>query len=308
MKCYYDILNVKQSDTIEIIAKKYKGLAKKWHPDRHPKENKKKAEEKFKEISNAYLKIKQIHNNNRTFYGNIDENVDFKNFTDKLINKGKIIGDIINQAKNIDLKDFFNTFFVHIKKFRFLYDDMFSSDKTEDIIININVSLEDIYNKEDKIVNITRKRKCKKCYNNDLKFCKDCNNKIFLDEEKSFIFNCSDKIVIFTGDSNEEKDKKTGDLIFKIHPKPHTNFKIINNYDVYYEIQTKTQEDIKHTFVNLDKKNYNFKAEFPFRNNYTLENRGLPMPYSDNTGDLIIKIVYTPYDMNDSSKYSFNSI
>lgn len=53
MKDYYKILEVNASASPEVIAKVYKVLAKKWHPDANP-DNKQEAEEKFKEISEAY--------------------------------------------------------------------------------------------------------------------------------------------------------------------------------------------------------------------------------------------------------------
>jgi len=52
-KDYYAILGVKKTATKEEIRKAYKKLAIKWHPDKNAK-NKKEAEEKFKEISEAY--------------------------------------------------------------------------------------------------------------------------------------------------------------------------------------------------------------------------------------------------------------
>ena len=53
MKDYYKILQVNKDSSPEIISKVYKILAKKYHPDANPG-NKKEAEEKFKEISEAY--------------------------------------------------------------------------------------------------------------------------------------------------------------------------------------------------------------------------------------------------------------
>ena len=51
-KDYYKILGVSEGASADEIKKVYRGLAKKYHPDANP--NNKAAEEKFKEISEAY--------------------------------------------------------------------------------------------------------------------------------------------------------------------------------------------------------------------------------------------------------------
>src|SRR6267143_4756899 len=50
-KDYYGILGVKKTASAEEIRKAFRKLARKYHPDVNP--NNKKAEEKFKEISEA---------------------------------------------------------------------------------------------------------------------------------------------------------------------------------------------------------------------------------------------------------------
>ena len=303
---YYEILGGKENENIDVIHKKFKLLAKQWHPDRYVDKQKKDiAEQKFKEINNAYINIKKIHNSSN-FYSNMENNEEFKNFTEKIINKGKIFNDIFNKAKNLDLKDFFNNFLGSMKKFRFVYDNIFSDNKSDDLLVNINVSLEDIYNKEDKIIDLELTKKCQKCYNNDLQFCMVCKNKIYHKVNKKIIFNCVDKIIVFSNEGNEENNKKVGDIIIKIHSKNHSNFKILNNYDIYYEINTNKLEDINTKFEYLDKKIYKFSATYPYRKRYIIKNKGLTYPYSDKIGDLVIKINYNPFDYNSVSDYSFN--
>ena len=50
---YYEVLGVSKTATDEEIKKAYRKLAKKYHPDANP-DNRKEAEEKFKEVSEAY--------------------------------------------------------------------------------------------------------------------------------------------------------------------------------------------------------------------------------------------------------------
>lgn len=50
---YYKILGVDKKATDEDLKKAYRKLAMKWHPDKN-RYNKKDAEAKFKQISEAY--------------------------------------------------------------------------------------------------------------------------------------------------------------------------------------------------------------------------------------------------------------
>lgn len=57
LKNYYKILGVEKNASPEEIKKMYRKLVMKYHPDRANENNKKEAEEKFKEISEAYAEL-----------------------------------------------------------------------------------------------------------------------------------------------------------------------------------------------------------------------------------------------------------
>jgi molecular chaperone DnaJ len=57
-KNYYQILDISTKASIEEIKKAYRTLALQWHPDRNP--NNAEAEEKFKEINEAYSVLNNI--------------------------------------------------------------------------------------------------------------------------------------------------------------------------------------------------------------------------------------------------------
>ena len=63
---YYEILGVQKSASLDEIRKSYRELALRYHPDRVPHEQKKEAEEKFKEISEAYAVLSDA--NKRALY------------------------------------------------------------------------------------------------------------------------------------------------------------------------------------------------------------------------------------------------
>jgi len=51
---YYEVLGIDRDSSLDEIKKAYRSLAFQYHPDRVPPDKKKEAEEKFKEISEAY--------------------------------------------------------------------------------------------------------------------------------------------------------------------------------------------------------------------------------------------------------------
>ncbi len=98
MKTLYEILQVSEHASNEIIEKAYKVLAKKYHPDLQPQEQKEKAEKLMKQINEAYailsntqkrkeydekLKIERQKQEEVPEYNNVSPKNEYSNFTEE---------------------------------------------------------------------------------------------------------------------------------------------------------------------------------------------------------------------------------
>jgi len=98
MKDYYSILNVDRKASAEDIKKAYRKLAMKYHPDRNKGD--KNAEDKFKEISEAYAVLSNADKRRQydkfgseKFHQQFSQEDIFRDF-----NFGDIFGDMFGQG------------------------------------------------------------------------------------------------------------------------------------------------------------------------------------------------------------------
>ena len=137
-KDYYKILGVDKNATEDEIKKSYRKLSLKFHPDRNP--GNKDAEEKFKEVSEAY----QILSDK-------DKRYQYDHF-----------GTVDGSGFNMNADDIFKSFFGN--HFGFGFDEPMQQTYTgADKVLKINVTLSEIYNNSQKNVTYTVKRPCPHC-------------------------------------------------------------------------------------------------------------------------------------------------
>lgn len=169
MKDYYSILGVSRNATQEEIKEAYKRLAKKYHPDRNPGD--KSAEEKFKEINEAYQVLGDPEK--RKQYDRMYE-AGFDPFGAGRWGTGGF---------NFDFSDF------NIPNFNDLFESIFENQTVrnvpeagEDIEVEKEVTLEDIYHGKELDVGYYRLHPCTVCGGKGYRagktgVCGTCNGK-----------------------------------------------------------------------------------------------------------------------------------
>ncbi|RNF02851.1 putative chaperone DNAJ protein [Trypanosoma rangeli] len=140
---YYEILGLSVDAVDHDIKRAYRRLALKYHPDKNPDD--KEAAEMFKRISHAYEILSDEEK--RRIY---DQH-------GKAGLEGGSMGD-----EGLDASDIFSMFFGGGRRPR-------GERKPKDLVHELRVSLEDLYNGKTRKVSVTRDRRCDVCEGNGIK-------------------------------------------------------------------------------------------------------------------------------------------
>jgi molecular chaperone DnaJ len=175
MKDYYQILGVSKTATEQEIKKAYRKLAVLHHPDKNPN-NQKEAEEKFKEISEAYSTLSDPNKRAQyDAYGNGQPNLDpFDGF-------GFGRGPMGGMSMDDMLRNFFNFNNPFNNGHGHRHAEHYSNGA--DIRYNANITLEEVLSGTTEEVTYTKQTKCSPCSgsgakNNSkdaYKTCSTCN-------------------------------------------------------------------------------------------------------------------------------------
>ncbi len=177
---YYEIIGVEKNASLQQIKKAYRSLALKYHPDRVQESEKKQAEEKFKEISEAYGVLSDPKK--RELYDQYGHSGIDQKFTSE---------DIFRQADFSGFEDIFSQLFGGGGGGDSIFD-LFGGGggsgrrskrhyRGADIQYEINITLEEAYTGVEKKIKVPRNEFCKDCKGTGakngtaLKTCKTCN-------------------------------------------------------------------------------------------------------------------------------------
>ena len=170
-KDYYEIIGIQRDATLQQMKKAYRSLALKHHPDRVPEEKKKDAEERFKEISEAYGVLSDPQK--RKMYDQYGHAGIDQQYTTEDIFRGADFGDL-------GLGDIFNSFFG---------GDIFGGGRRSrgsrgyrgrDIQYEVDIALEEAFNGVEKKIQVPRNEHCTHCQGSgakpgsEMKTCAAC--------------------------------------------------------------------------------------------------------------------------------------
>jgi len=162
---YYEILGVKKSASLDEIKKAYRELALRFHPDRVPHEQKKEAEEKFKEISEAYAVLSDSQK--RALYDQYGHSGIDQRYTYEDIFKGADFSSIFEGLSDFG---FGGSLFEEV--FGDFGSDIFGTrggrrsrrgSRGRDIEYSLSISLEDAYSGKEVTIQVPRYEVCEVC-------------------------------------------------------------------------------------------------------------------------------------------------
>ncbi|SOV10283.1 heat shock protein 40, type II [Plasmodium sp. gorilla clade G2] len=233
---YYSVLGVSKGCSEDDLRRAYLKLAMKWHPDKHVhKGTKEEAEEKFKNICEAYSvlsdneqrekydlfgidALKQSGFNSSNVEGNISINplevfTKAYSFYNKYFSKSGSFGN--------------NNIFTHIKNLYPMRNEVSedcSCNNVEEYEVPLYVSLEDLYNGCTKKLKVTRKR-----YDGSYLYYED----YYLNVDIRQGWNNGTKLTFHGEGDQSSPDSYPGDLVLVLHTKNHNRF-VRKSRDLYY--------------------------------------------------------------------------
>lgn len=163
---YYEILGIKKDASLEEVKKAYREAALRYHPDRVPAEQKKEAEEKFKEISEAYAVLSDA--NKRALYDQYGHSGIDQKYAYEDIFKGADFSSVFQDLGSSGFggglfEEIFSDLGFDIFGGRGSHSSAGSRRRGRDLQIAVNITLEEAAAGTEKTITVPRYETCNTC-------------------------------------------------------------------------------------------------------------------------------------------------
>lgn len=298
-KDYYGILGVSRDAGPDQLKKAYRKLALKWHPDKHPDpEDKRKAEEHFKDVAEAYDVLSDP-----------EKKKIYDQFGEEGLKGGTPMGGGMGGTRTfvysgVDPSEIFSRFFGSHSAFDdmgfgggfrsmsfVMGDDLFSGmhepsvKKPQVFTVDLNLSLEDLYNGIRKRLKITRTRFDRGRRQQEEKFLEVDVKPGWKDGTK----------VTFAGEGDQNQpNAPPGDIVFVVKGKPHPKFTRSGNH-LIYQANVSLRDALLGTRIQIDTLDKRrLTVEVPGvinpKTRKVISNEGMPISKAPGTkGDMIVE-------------------
>ncbi len=289
---YYKILGIDRDASEEEIKSAYRELARKWHPDLHPEESKAEAEEKFKQISEAYEVLSdpekrsqydQLGSNWRACQEwRASPNMDGVHFYTNFEPSGESWS---------DFSDFFEALFGRGQGRTTFYEP--EPAKGQDIESELELTLEEAYRGGSKRIQITSQKPCPDCQGTGLSassICRRCSGLGQIPGSKTLEINIPAGIhdgqtIRLRGQGAEGlRGGPPGDLYLKVRLLPHPLFQV-QGQDLEMELTLHPEEAVLGTSKEVRTLDGSARIKIPPQTHtgqrLRLKGKGLPTPNGD---------------------------
>lgn len=297
---YYKILGVDKHATQKEITSTYRKLARKYHPDLNP--NNKKAEEKLKEINEAYEVLGEKPK--REKYDHLGADWDKMQFDDDLFRQ-------FNQKQKGRTNEgfggfssFFETFFGkesgnvwdNIVNLRDDRGQKFSGSpnqatKPKEMEYEIEVLLEDVFKGAKRLIQVSSQNLCPSCRGtND--YCPKCQGGGVVMSPRTLNIQIP-KGVINGSKIRIHSEGSQGDIFLKVKLASHSFF-TVSESDLHCEIPIMDYEAMLGTEIQIPTLSGNVTMKIPEETQtgktFRLKGQGMPKIKSEERGDLYVKV------------------
>ncbi|MDZ7344793.1 MAG: DnaJ domain-containing protein [candidate division KSB1 bacterium] len=253
IKDYYNILGLTENASAEDIKKAYRQKAKQYHPDANPGD--KTAEERFKEVSEAYEvlgdpKKRQKYDQLRV-YGSAGGNSEWFSFDPQILRQhgwpgaasGSFNGQVFGQgfAFSDILRELFG--------FEGFATDVFSQAPARDITGDLTLSFMEAITGAARTVAVKQKKPCANCMGTGqdrFVACPNCKGSGLVTTRKKIRIRLPAGIedghqLRVPGAGSIGRHGESGDLILTVHVEAHPLFKR-QGKDIYYEAAVNAED------------------------------------------------------------------